>query len=85
MKVLTEGLSHDQARTMEATLIRRRLAERSTDWNATDSIEDRLKKSGLLNKNRGRDIDVPGRKFTGDIPKLDIPKNVEGLKFKCTG
>ena len=85
MEVLAEGLNHDQARTMEATLIRRRLAARSADWSATDSIEDRLRKSGLLNKNRGRDIDVPGRKFTGDIPKLDTPRNVEGLKFKCPG
>lgn len=85
MEVLAEGLNHDQARTMEATLIRRRLAARSADWSATDSIEDRLRKSGLLNKNRGRDIDVPGRKFTGDIPKLETPTNVEGLKFKCPG
>ncbi len=50
----------------------------------SDSVEEKLKKSGLLNKNRGRDIDVPGRKYTGDIPKLDQPKDVEGLKFKCT-
>jgi hypothetical protein len=37
----------------------------------------------LLNKNRGRDIDVAGGKYKGVIPKLDTPSKVEGLKFKC--
>jgi uncharacterized protein RhaS with RHS repeats len=83
MEVLAENLNHDQARTMEAELIRKRLRDRIDDYKMTDSVEDKLKKSGLLNKNRGRDIDVPGRKYTGDIPKLDKPKDVEGLKFKC--
>lgn len=82
MQVLAEGLNHDQARTMEAQLIRKRLRDRIDDYNMTDSIEDKLSKSGLINKNRGRDIDVPGRKFTGDIPKLDEPKDVKGLRFK---
>lgn len=83
MEVLAENLNHDQARTMEAQLIRERLEDRIGDYKATDSIEDKLRKSGLLNKNRGRDIDVPGRKYTGDIPKLDAPRNVDGLKLKC--
>jgi|GEM_PF-1600461 len=83
MEVLAENLTHDQARTMEAELIRKRLRDKVDDYKMTDSIEEKLKKSGLLNKNRGRDIDVPGRKYTGDIPKLDNPKNVDGLKFKC--
>ena len=68
---------------MEATLIRERLENSRGKYKATDSIEDKLKKSGLLNKNRGRDIDVPGRKYKGDIPKLDTPRKVEGLNFKC--
>ncbi|WP_316633148.1 hypothetical protein [uncultured Flavobacterium sp.] len=83
MEVLAENLDHDQARTMEATLIRDRLEDRRRSYKVTDSIEDKLSKSGLLNKNRGRDIDVPGRKYTGDIPKLDSPRKVEGLRFKC--
>jgi hypothetical protein len=60
------------------------LIDKVGDYEMSDSVEEKLKKSGLLNKNRGRDIDVPGRKYTGDIPKLDQPKDVEGLKFKCT-
>ncbi|MFC4746552.1 RHS repeat domain-containing protein [Flavobacterium branchiicola] len=83
MEVLEENLDHDQARTMETTLIRERLEDRRGKYKATDSIEDKLSKSGLLNKNRGRDIDVPGRKYTGDIPKLDSLRKIEGLKFKC--
>ncbi|WP_374173284.1 DUF6531 domain-containing protein [Flavobacterium tructae] len=85
MQVLAEDLNHDQARTLEATLIRERLEDRVDDYLVTDSIEEKLRKSGLLNKNRGRDIDVPGRKYPGDIPKLEAPRNVEGLKFKCKG
>lgn len=54
MEVLAENLSHDQARSIEGALIRQRLRERADDWSDFDSIEDRLKKSGLLNKNRGR-------------------------------
>jgi hypothetical protein len=82
MEVLAENLDHDQARTLEAQLIRKRLRDRISSYDPLDSIEEKLRKSGLLNKNRGRDIDVPGRKYTGDIPRLSEPRNVEGLKFK---
>ena len=54
MEVLAEGLSHDQARSIEGALIRQRMAENVDKFSATDSIEKRLEKSNLLNKNRGR-------------------------------
>lgn len=55
MEVLAEGLSHDQARSIEGALIRKRMDERlSAIDKAKLSIEDQLKKAGLINKNRGR-------------------------------
>jgi RHS repeat-associated protein len=54
MEILAEGLSHDQARSIEGALIRQRMAENVDKFSATDSIEKQLEKSGLLNKNRGR-------------------------------
>ncbi|MEN7551952.1 RHS repeat-associated core domain-containing protein [Rapidithrix thailandica] len=54
MEVLADNLTHDQARSIEGALIRKRLRERADDWSDFDSIEDRLGKSDLLNKNRGR-------------------------------
>ena len=55
MEVLAEGLTHDQARSMEGALIRKRMDERlSAIDKAKLSIEDQLKKAGLINKNRGR-------------------------------
>lgn len=54
MEVLAEGLTHDQARSIEGALIRKRMAENIDKFSATDSVEQQLSKSGLLNKNRGR-------------------------------
>ncbi|MDO6855297.1 hypothetical protein Q4599_17055 [Cellulophaga lytica] len=54
MEILADNLSHDQARSIEGALIRKRLAENIDKFSATDSIEDQLRKSGLTNKNRGR-------------------------------
>ena len=55
MQILTVGLTHDEARSIEGNLIRNRLLERITDYSVTDSIETQLSKSGLYNKNRGRE------------------------------
>ena len=85
MQVLAENLSHDQARTMEARLIRERLDDRMGNYKANDSIADKLEKSGLLNHNRGRDIDIEYREFKGHIPTLDSPRDVDGLNFNCKG
>ena len=76
MQVIAENLSHDQARTLEAIKIRDRLDKMKSKYNAFDYIKKQLDKSGLLNKNRGRDIDIVGRKYTGDIPELDSPREV---------
>lgn len=81
MEVLAEGLTHDQARSLEGALIRQRLAERVDDYSEFDSIEDQLRKSGLLNKNRGRDIDRwKPKNPLANVPQLDEPEEVEGLK-----
>lgn len=58
--VLTDALSHDDARTLEGGLIRRRL-ENSGIPNPL-SIEDQLSDAGLLNKNRGR---IEDRRWVG--------------------
>lgn len=54
MEVLAEGLTHDQARSIEGALIRKRMAENIDKFSATDSVEQQLSKSGLFQKNRGR-------------------------------
>ena len=54
MEVLADNLTHDQARSLEGGLIRQRLEERIGSYGKFDSIEEQLRKSGLLNKNRGR-------------------------------
>lgn len=54
MEILADGLTHDQARSIEGALIRQRLKERADDWSDFDSIKARLDKSGLDNRNRGR-------------------------------
>ena len=80
MEVLAEGLSHDEARTIEGVLIRNRI-------NPADlgkPVEVQLKNSGLINKNRGR---VETR-WISDNPLEDLkhrflekPKNVELKKL----
>ncbi len=57
--------------------IRERLEDKIGKYESTDSIKKKLEKSGFLNKNRGRDINVTGRKFEVDIPELDKPRNIE--------
>ncbi|MEK5039324.1 RHS repeat domain-containing protein [Sporosarcina sp. FSL K6-3457] len=54
MEIIAENLTHDQARSIEGALIRKRLRENIGNFNIDDSILEKLKKSGLLNKNRGR-------------------------------
>ena len=80
MQVLAEGLNHDQARSIEGALIRKRLAEHIDDYSATDSIKDQLKKSNLLNKNRGR----VKERWTSENP-LEELKNKMHKKPKDVG
>ncbi len=55
MEILADGLTHDQARSMEGALIRQRLEERlSAIDRANLSVREQLEKAGLDNKNRGR-------------------------------
>jgi hypothetical protein len=55
MEVLAEGLDHEQARSIEGALIRKRVDEKLTlKDRMTLSIEVLLEKAELLNKNRGR-------------------------------
>jgi hypothetical protein len=57
MKPVTEALTHDEARTIEAKLIRQRLIEARKKGliDGTEPVAEQLKKAGLLNQNRGRD------------------------------
>jgi hypothetical protein len=57
MEVITEPQTHGIARTIEAKLIRKRLVDARRDGliGGTEPIQEQLSKSGLLNKNRGRD------------------------------
>ena len=82
MEVLYDGLSHDQARSIEGALIRKRLAERRANYSAFDSVEDQLRKSGLLNKNRGRTID----RWTSATPltQWKNKKRAKPLVLTCT-
>ncbi|MFT9820083.1 hypothetical protein [Lysinibacillus sp. NPDC056185] len=82
MEILAENLTHDQARSIEGDLIRKRLAASRGKYSPNDSIEERLKKSGLLNKNRGR---VKERWISSD-PLKDLEDKMfdEPKKVKCT-
>jgi len=57
MRVISEPVSHDEARTIEGTLIRQRLVEASAEGliTGTEPIAEQLEKAGLLNRNRGRE------------------------------
>jgi hypothetical protein len=80
MQVIAKDVNHDQARTIEATLIRDRL-EASDAGNDT-SIAGRLEVAGLRNQNRGRDVDnrpYDPDTMGGEIEMLEEPENVEGL------
>lgn len=78
MEVIADGLSHDDARSLEGALIRDRLADNVSLYKATDSVETKLEKSGLLNKNRGR---VQSRWVhvdpIDDVDMLDNPRRVD--------
>lgn len=77
MEVIAKDLTHDQARSLEGGLIRHRLEENAGKYKATDSIEEQLSKSGLLNKNRGREIGRWDPKNPlKDVPRLDAPEKV---------
>ncbi len=83
MEILADGLTHAQARSIEGALIRQRLKERADDWSDFDSIKDRLKKSGLDNKNRGR----VKERWTSENPLDDlrdkIYKKPKKVKVGC--
>jgi hypothetical protein len=69
---IANNLSHDKARTIEATLIHNRLAEamKNKIIDETMSVVEQLQKAGLLNLNRGR---IPERWIENYIlPKLDV-------------
>ena len=77
MGVLTKKLERDVAETMEAMLIRRRLADALKDGLITgrESIRNQLTKAGLLNRNRGRD---PSRWVDIDIDVTTLFANIFG-------
>lgn len=52
MEILTDAVSHDKARNLEAGLIRRRIDTAGVD--TSQAVENQLSDAGLLNKNRGR-------------------------------
>lgn len=56
MEIVSGPLTHDQVRTLEAKLIRKRLDEAKAKGiiDGTESIKEQFKKAGLRNKNRGR-------------------------------
>ena len=83
MEILADGLTHDQARSIEGALIRQRLKERADDWSDFDSIKARLDKSGLDNRNRGRIKE----RWTSENPLDDlrdkIHKKQKKVKVGC--
>jgi predicted GIY-YIG superfamily endonuclease len=74
MHPMTDALTHGEARTIEAKLIRERLDEARANGEITgrESIEVQLQKAGLHNKNRGRD---PDRWLKIDIQGYLKPSN----------
>ncbi|MEN7551956.1 RHS repeat-associated core domain-containing protein [Rapidithrix thailandica] len=68
MEVLAENLTHDEARSIDGGLIRKRLKQRIADYSSTDSIEEQLESAGLLNKNRGRVKD----RWTSNTPLREL-------------
>lgn len=81
MEILAEGLTHDQARSIEGALIRSRLAENIDKFLATDSIKEQLNKSKLFNKNRGR----VKERWTSSNPLADLKDKMlnKPKKVKC--
>ncbi|MGE7943990.1 hypothetical protein ACQKNB_18070 [Lysinibacillus xylanilyticus] len=76
IEVLAENLTHDQARSIEGALIRKRLRENIDKFKFDDSIMKRLDKSDLLNKNRGR----VKERWISDNPLKDL-KDLKDLKY----
>ena len=73
MTPITDALTHDQARTIEAMLIRQRLLDAMAKGiiDGTEPIAEQLQKAGLVNKNRGRDpsrwLDLEPNDFIGEF------------------
>lgn len=80
MEIIAENLTHDQARSIEGALIRKRLRENIGNFNIDDSILEKLKKSGLLNKNRGR-----VKRWISENPLNDLKDKMfdEPKKINC--
>ena len=77
MQIVAKDVNHDQARTIEATLIRGHIAESGATNNL--SVKEQLEYAGLRNKNRGRDIEKrPFNEKTmgGEYSLLDSPEDV---------
>ena len=79
MDILAENLTHDEARSIEGALIRRRVAQRLSSNQIRDlSVEEQLRAAGLLNKNRGRD---PNR-WTSPTPLKDLEDKINKIPKK---
>ena len=82
MEVLADNLSHDEARSIEGALIRKRMDERLTLMDRMNlSIEEQLEKSGLINKNRGR----VKERWLSDNPLDDLAGKMhkKPIEVKC--
>lgn len=84
MVPLTEIIPHGHARTIEASLIRRRLSEARAKGliDGTELIEEQLRKAGLLNKNRGR---TPDRWLDIDPDDFIRDFDSEGFDIRTPG
>ena len=77
MQIVAKDVNHDQARTIEAQLIRGRIAESGATNNL--SVKEKLEYAGLRNKNRGRDIEkrpFNAKTMGGEYSLLDSPEDV---------
>ena len=84
MLAITKQLSHDEARTLEAVLIRRIVAKADMDdlIDGTEPIAQQLQKAGIDNLNRGRvEFDAQGnsRWKQGVNEKVDRYVNWKGI------
>ncbi|OMQ13489.1 hypothetical protein BXU01_03150 [[Flexibacter] sp. ATCC 35103] len=82
MEVLADNLSHDEARSIEGALIRKRMDERLTLMDRMNlSIEEQLDKAGLANKNGGR----VKERWLSDNPLDDLADKMhkKPKKVKC--
>ena len=74
---MTGKMERDAAETIEAMMIRRRLADALKDGviSGRESIREQLNKAGLLNRNRGRD---PSRWAAIDIDLTSLFAHICG-------